>query len=166
MELVAALNAAAIECRFARDQWVGSAYAVGVTTVSGSCLCGGVRFEVELPFRRANVFHCSRCRKHSGAHGLVQARVPRERFRLLSGEELIRVYRPEGGKVKGFCSVCGASLFGHEWPVGDEISIRLGSLDADPQIQPEYHTYVESRAPWDELADDGLPRYAEGKPGE
>jgi hypothetical protein len=59
--------------------------------VRGSCLCGGVRFEVDPPFRRASWCHCSRCRKHSGAPAGVQARVAREQFRLLAGEELIRV---------------------------------------------------------------------------
>jgi hypothetical protein len=67
-------------------------------TVRGSCACGGVRFEVDLPFRRANICHCSRCRKHSGSIGLAQARVARERFRLLAGEELIRAYRPRAGR--------------------------------------------------------------------
>ena len=131
-------------------------------TVGGSCLCGGVRFEVELPFRRANVCHCSRCRKHSGSIGLAQGRVARERFRLLAGEELIRVWRPpDDGRVKAFCSVCGSSLFGADWPEGDEIGIRLGSLDGDPGIRPEFRTFVASKAPWDEIPHDGLPRYDE-----
>ena len=134
--------------------------------VQGSCLCGGVAFEIELPFRRANVCHCSRCRKHSGGAGLVQGRVSREQFRLLRGEELIRAFRPEGGKVKAFCSVCGSSLFGGDWPDGAEVSVRFGSLDGDPGIRPHYHSFVGSAAPWDVLPDDGLPRYAEGKPGE
>ena len=92
-------------------------------------------------------------------------RVPRPGFRLLSGEELIRVFRPDGGAVKAFCSVCGSSLFGATWPEGDEISIRIGALDDDPGIRPQYHTFVGSRAPWDELPDDGLPRYEDAKPG-
>jgi hypothetical protein len=92
-------------------------------------------------------------------------RVPRERFRLLSGEELIRVYRPaDGAAVKAFCGVCGSSLFGAWWPEGHEISIRIGALDSDPGIRPQFHTHVDSRAPWDELPDDGLPRYSEGPP--
>ena len=129
--------------------------------VGGSCLCGGVRFEVTLPFRRANHCHCSRCRKHSGTVGLTQGRIPRERFRLLAGAELIRVWRPpDGGAVKAFCSVCGSSLFGAHWPEGDEISVRLGTLDGDPAIRPQYHSFVDSRAPWDELPDDGLLRYS------
>ncbi|MBW3593189.1 MAG: GFA family protein [Actinobacteria bacterium] len=133
-------------------------------TVRGSCLCGGVRFEVTAPFRRANYCHCSRCRKHSGAGALVQGRVAREAFRLLSGEELIRVFRPDDGAVKAFCSVCGSSLFGAWWPEGDEVSIRLGALDDDPGIRPQYRSFTGSRAAWEEIPDDGLERFVEGHP--
>jgi hypothetical protein len=132
--------------------------------VAGSCLCGGVAFEVTLPFRRANHCHCSRCRKHSGTAMLTQGRVPRERFRLLRGEELLRVFRPETGAVKAFCSVCGSSLFGGTWPEGSEVSVRLGSLDGDPGIRPEYRSFVDSKASWDTLPDDGLPRFAGANP--
>ena len=111
------------------------------------------------PFVWASHCHCSRCRKHSGAFGETQGRVPREGFRLLQGEELIAVYRPDDGRVKAFCSVCGSSLFGNEWPEGDQIGIRLGALDGDPGIRPSFHTFVASRAPWEDLPDDGLPRY-------
>jgi hypothetical protein len=138
-----------------------------MTTVRGSCLCGGVRFEVELPFHRANHCHCSRCRKHSGTFGETQGRVARERFRLLAGEDFLRVFRPAAGAAaKVFCSVCGSSLFGGRWPEGDEVSVRLGSLDGDPEIRPQYRSFVASRAPWDELADDGLPRYDGRPPGD
>jgi len=114
-------------------------------TARGSCLCGGVRYEVALPFRRAGTCHCSRCRKHSGAGGLVQGRVAREVLRVLAGEELLREYRPDGsGLPKVFCSVCGSSLFGGEWPDGPEVSVRFGTLDT--------------------LPDDGLPRYPEARP--
>jgi hypothetical protein len=107
-----------------------------------------------------------RCRKHSGSIGLVQGRVPRDQFRLLGGEQLIRTYRPRGGKAKAFCAECGSSLFGGDWPGGDEVSVRFGALDGDPELRPQYHTFVGSRAPWDELPDDGSPRYHEAKPGE
>ena len=131
-----------------------------MTSVRGSCLCGGVRYEADLPFRRANHCHCLRCRKHSGAFGLTQGRVLKDAFRLLQGEELLRRYEPEpGAAVKVFCTVCGSSLFGGHWPDGPEVSIRLGSLEDDPQIRPQYHSFVGSRAGWDELPDDGLPRY-------
>jgi catechol 2,3-dioxygenase-like lactoylglutathione lyase family enzyme len=117
-----------------------------------------VRFEVTGPFIRAGHCHCSRCRRHSGAAVCTQGRVPRERFRLTAGAELIRNYRPGEGASKAFCKVCGSSLFGGTWPDGTEVSIRLGSIDGDPGIRPQYHTFVGSRAPWDEITDD-LPRH-------
>lgn len=131
--------------------------------ITGGCLCGRVRYEMTGPFLRAGHCHCSRCRKHSGTAGLIQGRVRREDFRLVSGEESVRVYRPDDGAVKAFCVACGSSLFGGTWPDGREVSIRLGSVDGDPGIRPEVHTFVGSRAPWDEITDD-LPQYCEGLP--
>jgi len=128
-------------------------------TVRGGCLCGGVRYELTTPFRRANFCHCSRCRKHTGAAASAQGRVAREGFTLLSGAELVETFRPEGGMAKAFCRVCGSSVFGGTWPDGPEVSIRLGTLDDDPGIRPQYHSFAADVAPWDRLPDDGLPRY-------
>ena len=130
--------------------------------VRGSCLCGGVRFEVTEPFLRWTICHCSLCRKHSGTFGASTLRAPRDGFRLLAGEELLRVHDPGGGHArKVFCSVCGSSLFGGAWPEGEQISIRAGSLDDDPTLRPQLHIFVDSAAEWDVLPDDGLPRHAE-----
>jgi hypothetical protein len=142
-----------------------------IKTIRGSCLCGGVRFEVEPPFIRANHCHCDRCRKHSGTAVCTQTRVRKEQFRLLQGEELIRVYGKGEGAVKAFCRICGSSLFGGDWPDGLEVSIRMGAFDDDPGIRPQFHTFVDSRAPWDEITDN-LPQYPEAwsaerrKPGQ
>ena len=90
--------------------------------IRGSCLCGGVRFEVEPPFLRAGHCHCQRCRKHSGTAVCTQARVLKEQFRLLQGKELIRVYGKGEGAVKAFCKNCGSSLFGGDWPVCTQVA--------------------------------------------
>jgi len=88
----------------------------------------------------------------------TQARVRKEQFRLLQGEHLIRVYGKREGAVKAFCVSCGSSLFGGDWPEGDEVSIRMGAFDDDPGIRPQYHTFVNDRAAWDEITDN-LPQY-------
>lgn len=62
--------------------------------IRGGCLCGGVRYELRAPFRRANFCHCSRCRKHSGAAALAQGRVPASAFTLLQGRELLVTFWP------------------------------------------------------------------------
>lgn len=130
--------------------------------VPGSCLCGGIRFEVEPPFEAGSYCHCSRCRKHSGNYGSVSLRVPGRQLHVLEGEELLGSWQPApGAGVKGFCKRCGSSLFGGQWPDGPAVAVRLGALDADPGIRPNRHIWVGSRASWDELPDDGLPRSVE-----
>ncbi len=127
--------------------------------ITGGCLCEKVRYEVTGPFLRAGHCHCTRCRKHSGAAVSTQGRVRREDFRLVSGEDALRIYRPDvQAAAKVFCVWCGSSLFGGTWPDGPEVSIRLGSVDGDPGIRPQQHTFVASKAPWDEITD-GLPQF-------
>jgi len=130
-------------------------------TIKGSCLCGGVQFEVTPPFIRANHCHCSRCRKHSGTAVCTQAMVKKEQFKLLQGAELLKVFGQRKGGTKVFCKECGSSLFGGSWPDGAEVSIRMGAFDDDPGIKPEFHSFVGSKAPWDQICDD-LPQYDEG----
>jgi hypothetical protein len=77
----------------------------------------------------------------------------------------VRVYRPPGGGMaKAFCDVCGSSLFGGSWPDGPEVSIRLGTLDDDPGIRPQFHNFVADAPAWLPVPDDGLPRYDLAKP--
>ena len=130
--------------------------------ITGGCLCSGVRYEVRGGFLRASYCHCSRCRRHSGAAASVQGRVRRSDFRLVSGADLIRVFKPDGGAVKAFCAVCGSSLVGGTWPAGPEVSSRLGTVDGDPGIRPQYHTFTGSKAVWADILD-GLPQYEGAK---
>jgi len=65
--------------------------------------------------------------------------------------------------AKAFCRVCGSSLFGGTWPDGREVSIRLGVLNGDPGIRPQYHSFVASKATWETLPDDGTPRHEQAK---
>jgi hypothetical protein len=125
-------------------------------------LCSGVRYEVTEPFQRAGYCHCPRCRKLTGGLSGVNGAVSREGFRLLAGAELLGVYEvPGDAKAAVFCTTCGSSLFRGQWPDGQMIGIRLGTLDIDPRIRPQYHIFVDSRAPWEELPEDGLPRHSE-----
>jgi hypothetical protein len=83
---------------------------------------------------------------------------------LLSGAEQVRVFAPPGGMSKAFCATCGSSLFGGSWPTGPEVSIRLGTLDDDPQIRPSFHNFTADAPAWLPVPDDGLDRYPAAKP--
>ena len=131
---------------------------------SGSCLCGGVRFELSRPAEAAGHCHCTRCQKRTGGGSSVQARIDGNTFTFTAGEDLVRTWRhPDGGYDKGFCGVCGSHLFSRS-PDGAHMSIRLAAFDGDPGVRPSWHTFVAYAPPWAPVPDDGLERYAEGKP--
>ena len=48
--------------------------------------------------------------------------------------ELIKVYGIGEGAVKAFCSNCGSSLFGGDWPDGPQVSIRMGRSMLIPEF--------------------------------
>jgi hypothetical protein len=130
-----------------------------VPSLQGSCLCGGVRFEVTEPFEAVSQCHCTSCKKLSGGVGTVSGRVGTDAIRILDGEELLRSFQPDEGSAKTFCSTCGSNLFGGGWPKSPKASVRLSALDSPFDRKPEQHIYVRSVAAWETLPDDGAPRY-------
>ena len=54
--------------------------------IRGSCLCGGVRFEIDEA-RSLTYCHCSNWRKLSGADVASYVHVDADKFRLLAGED-------------------------------------------------------------------------------
>ena len=133
-------------------------------TLTGGCMCGAVRFEVTEPLVSAGYCHCKRCQRRTGTAASASARIAKGSLRVTSGEELIRAWQPDDGFAKLFCSACGSALWSRHPEDHELISIRLGTFDEDPGIRPSYHQYVAYAAPWEELPDDGLPRYDERRP--
>jgi len=129
--------------------------------LTGGCLCGAVRFEVDEPLVTAGWCHCTRCQRRTGTSGSIQGRIAPGSLRILSGEELLRAYQPADGFAKVFCSGCGSSMWSRSPEDPDVISVRLGAFDTDPGIRPSYRQFVAYAPAWDPLPDDGLPRFPE-----
>jgi hypothetical protein len=129
--------------------------------LTGRCACGAVTFEVTQPFTTAGYCHCKRCQRRSGALWSLNAIVGAAGYAITGGEEHVRRWEPESGLPKAFCSVCGGQLFSDG---GDFVVVRLGAVDGDPGIRPEWHHWVESAPDWEPLPDDGLPRYPQQRP--
>jgi hypothetical protein len=125
----------------------------------GSCLCGGVAFEVAEPPTTLRWCHCESCKKLSGGVGTVNGRVPSKAIRILQGEELLQTFQPAVGSAKTFCRTCGSNLFGGGWPESEIASVRATALDDPFEARPSVHIYVRSVAAWETLPDDGLDRF-------
>jgi hypothetical protein len=128
--------------------------------LTGSCLCGGVRFEVAPPLGRAGYCHCTRCQRRTGTAASAQVRVAAGALTLVAGEELVRAWQPPDGFAKEFCMSCGAHLWSRDPRSGVVFSVRMSAFDADPGVRPSYRQFVDAAAPWEPVPDDGLERFA------
>jgi hypothetical protein len=130
-----------------------------IARMTGGCLCGGVRFEISRPLGRAGYCHCTRCQRRTGSGASAQARVEPGSLTVTAGDELVRGWRPDDGFAKEFCGECGAHLWSRDPDSGQVFSVRLGAIDGDPGVRPEFRQFLDSAAPWEPVPDDGLLRY-------
>jgi len=129
--------------------------------IRGSCLCGGVKFEITGTTGPFELCHCSRCRKATGSAFSAGLRVRGEDFRLVQGQELIKTFEAPilnapPPYTNRFCGRCGSPL---PVPAGDGSSfdVSAGTLDDDPGIRPDKHIYVDFKSSWYRIEDD-LPQ--------
>ncbi|HEY0503404.1 MAG TPA: GFA family protein [Lysobacter sp.] len=126
--------------------------------IVGHCLCGAVQYAVAAPFEYAGYCHCSRCRAASGSAFAAFAGVGYEHLRITAGVDAMATYRRNADVTTHLCRHCGSVLY-LLVRAARYAHIQMGTLQGDPGIRPQFHMYVDSRAPWHEITDD-LPRFA------
>ena len=103
----------------------------------GSCHCGAVQLEVEVPERiNCQDCNCSICSKSGFLHLIV----PKSKFKLLSGEENLATYTFNTGVAQHkFCKICGVKSFyiPRSNPDGYDVNVRcLTPQPKDLVIEP------------------------------
>lgn len=136
------------------------------TPLLGGCGCGNVRFEIDAPLIAAAYCHCTRCQHRSGAGAGASALVTPGSFTLIAGADRLGGWWAGDALEKAFCSDCGSAICARDRESGTVIIVRLGAIDGDPGIRPSARQFVAYAAPWEEIPDDGLPRYPERIPPE
>ena len=122
------------------------------TSISGSCACGGVAFELTAPPSMLATCHCSRCRK-VGASSFVF--VKREHLRWKHGRDRVATWKAASPYKydRSFCGECGTAL-GEILSEGESFPIAANALDDDPQVRNRFHEFVAEKPAWYELCDD------------
>lgn len=117
--------------------------------ISGSCLCGAVRYRFTGNLGIFQNCQCSRCRKFTGSAFAANLFVSPEQFHWLAGESHIGRYAPEETRhfTTAFCKNCGSSLPWHA-KSGKVVVVPAGTLDQHPGIEPSQHIFCASRADW------------------
>jgi hypothetical protein len=133
-------------------------------SLQGGCLCGAVRFELTAPPVSSGYCHCTRCQRRTGTGSSVSAFIEPSSLHWLQGEEMLKGWLPPtDGAEKVFCRECGAHLFSRSRD-GQRVGMRMGAFDSDPGVRPTDHQYVAYAVCWENIPDDGLPRYEEARP--
>ncbi len=130
--------------------------------LTGRCYCGSLVYEVPDDFAYGNYCHCSRCQHQTGAAYTVFVGIRADRIRIVEGADAMRAYRkdPENPGALQFCGRCGTVIYG-SFDAGQGLMahVQLGTFDSPPSTLPGEHIMVGSKAAWEVLPDDGLPRY-------
>ena len=127
---------------------------------TGSCLCGGVQFEVTGDLAPIQVCHCSQCRKAHGTPFATNMPIPASTFVLTRGRELLKDFESSPGKVRYFCGRCGSPIYSRKDTLPDVVRLRAGLLNGPLAVRPAFHFHVASKANWWRI-DDDLPQFKE-----
>lgn len=97
-----------------------------MTTYTGGCHCGTVRYEVGIEEIKAISCNCSHCH----AKGFVLTFVPEAQFSLLAGEDKETEYRFHKKSIAHrFCAQCGVQSYAKaETPNGTMVAINVRCL--------------------------------------
>ena len=133
------------------------------SVITGSCLCGGVRYEYAGEISEISMCHCSQCRKGQGSAFVAVSPIESAKFKITAGSELLKEYRATSVKARVFCSNCGSPIYSARDDMPEVKRLRLGTVETPFECQNAYHIFAGSKASWHKITD-GHPQYAKLKP--
>jgi hypothetical protein len=122
-----------------------------MTSLTGGCLCGSVRYTIGAPVTALRACHCVNCRKSSGAAGTVNAVVKSSDFKITQGST--RRYEDSAtlsGRTlsRHFCADCGSPVYSQRNPDPGFLVVRAGSLDDSRGLKIATNIWTGSAVTW------------------
>ena len=120
-------------------------------TLTGGCLCGGIRYRITGPRRDVINCHCENCRRTHG-HIAAYTSVLQSDLDLIEAQSLQWYHDESPDTYRGFCNRCGASLFWDRLE-SDAISVAAGTLDEPSGLATAAEIFVADKGDYYELAE-------------
>lgn len=128
-----------------------------MTTHTGSCLCGTVRFEIHGEFDSFFLCHCKHCQKDTGSAHAANLFSRAAQLVWQSGDDAATSFTLPGTRhTKCFCSLCGSALPNTQIP--GLLVVPAGCLDTEMGISPKAHIFLSSKAAWEDGLEN-VPRF-------
>jgi hypothetical protein len=120
------------------------------TPLTGSCLCGAIRYSVSQPITELRACHCTNCQKASGAGGTVNAMIPSAAFKLLQGEPRRYSAHADSGRLlhRYFCGDCGSPLYSQRDATPENMALRIGAIENAPPMKITANIWTRSARNW------------------
>jgi hypothetical protein len=121
-------------------------------TITGSCLCGQVRYSADAEPAFIGLCHCHDCQKFTGSAFATVVGLPKPSV-TVTGTLKGFVKRGDSGKPieRRFCPECGASVLDEADALPGMLMIAAGTLDDSSWLKPAAQIYCASAQPWVEL---------------
>lgn len=128
-----------------------------MTAISGSCLCGDVKYSIGQDIGSIMHCHCNKCRKAHGSAFSSVAKIEDQNFSLQDDLKQLKSYQSSEGKHRHFCSNCGSQIYAKRDNT-DFIILRLGTLNDCTMMNTDYreskHIWLSEKACWYNLNSD------------
>jgi hypothetical protein len=116
---------------------------------AGSCVCGAVRIEIDVPARWAWHDHSAASRHAQGAAYATYVGSYKSRFRVLEGANLLTRYEdPERGTARSFCARCGTPMLYERPRVPTMVNIPRAVFSERTGRETRYHMNLGEQADW------------------
>lgn len=127
--------------------------------MTGSCLCGQVRYSADAEPVFTAVCHCRNCQKQAGTAFSIVVAIPRSALEVTGQTKTFHDTGDSGKPVdRRFCPECGSPIVSEVAAMPDLTFIKAGTLD-DPQwLAPTMEVYCASAQGWVGLAG-GMQRF-------
>lgn len=121
--------------------------------LTGTCLCGAIRYSVSAPISELRVCHCTNCQKGSGTGGSVNAPLAASAFKLTQGSLKRHTGKADSGRTlhRYFCGDCGSPIYSHRNPNPGFVVVRAGSLDDSSGMKITGNIWTAAARPWDHI---------------
>ena len=120
------------------------------TPLTGGCLCGAIRYAVDVPISELRACHCTHCQKASGAAGSVNAVIPSAAFKITQGAPKRYDAKADSGRTlyRFFCGDCGSPIYSQRATAPETAVLRAGTLDSSGDMKITANIWTRSARPW------------------
>jgi hypothetical protein len=117
--------------------------------MTGSCLCGQVRYSAEVEPMFTAVCHCRNCQKQAGTAFTIVVAIPKTALKVTGRTKTFNDTGGSGNPVyRHFCPECGSPIASDVAVMPDITFIKAGTLDDTQWLAPTMELFCASAQPW------------------